>query len=111
MYEDITIEGYKATFKDEAKPHLLLDVRTEEEYAEFHIPGAVNIPLNELADRIDEVEDAAGENPIVTVCKTGVRSIMGAQTLYMAGLDETPIYNLEEGTKGWAQRRLPLESA
>ncbi|GAB4522769.1 MAG: hypothetical protein OHK0046_35780 [Anaerolineae bacterium] len=111
MYEDITVEAYKARFKDLNENHLLLDVRTPEEFDEFRIPGAVNIPLDELMDRADEVQALAGENPIVVVCKSGVRSIMGAQTLGAVGLADHVIYNLDTGTLGWARANLPLESS
>lgn len=43
----------------------LLDVRTPEEYRFSHAPGAVNIPLGELADRLDEVPR---DRPVITVC-------------------------------------------
>lgn len=44
---------------------LLLDVRTPEEYRFSHAPGAVNIPLRELPDRLDEVPRG---RPVITVC-------------------------------------------
>lgn len=109
MYENFSIEDYKAQFYDNETPHFLLDVRTVEEFEQARIPGAVNIPLDDLEDRLEEIEEAAGDNPIVLVCRTGVRSIMGAQKLYYAGLDEVRLINLDRGTMGWAQQGLPIE--
>lgn len=109
MYQDITVEAYKTAYKDRHTPHLLLDVRTTEEFHEARIPGAYHIPLDELQARIHEVSEHAGTTPIVVVCRSGVRSIMGAQILRMAGIQANEIFNLDTGTLGWAQHNLPLE--
>lgn len=109
IYEDLSVADYKSQFVDDNQAHFLLDVRTEAEYAEARIPGAVNIPLDELDEHIDRVTEAAGDNPIVVVCRTGMRSIMGAQVLRMGGLTDATIYNLDEGTMGWARNSWPLE--
>lgn len=109
MYENFSIENYKAQFVDESLVHFLLDVRTEEEFEQARIPGAVNIPLDDLENRIAEIEEAAGENPIVLVCRSGVRSVMGAQKLYYGGMDEHRLINLDSGVLGWAKQGLPLE--
>jgi rhodanese-related sulfurtransferase len=110
IYEDLTVDNYKTRFKDSAAAHLLLDVRTEEEYREARIPGAVNIPLDELYDRVDDVTQAAGDSPIVIVCRSGNRSIMAAQILRFGGLQGAAIYNLDTGTRGWADKQYPLEN-
>ena len=106
MYEDLTIEDYQEQFASNGSAdYLLLDVREVDEFAEARIPGAVNLPLSELQLRLDEVDDT---RPIVLVCRTGVRSAMAAQFMIANGYDE--LYNLRDGTKGWAERGLPLES-
>ena len=109
MYEDLSVEDYKARFKDGEEAHLLLDVRTVKEFEEARIADALNIPLDELQERTAEVTDAAGDNPIVLVCRSGVRSIMGAQMLRYAGLKDLHLYNLDSGVMGWAQNGYPLE--
>lgn len=108
-YENLTVEAYKTQFRDTHQAHLLLDVRTPEEFHDYRIPGAVNIPLDELPDRLAEIASLAGQNPIVMVCKTGVRSIMGAQMLRYAGLQNIDLFNLDTGTRGWADKDFPLE--
>jgi|WetSurMetagenome_2_1015567.scaffolds.fasta_scaffold214784_2 phage shock protein E len=57
---------------------LLLDVRTSEEYAEGHIPGAVLLPYDELAAKFKEPDKG---RPIVVYCRTGRRSAIAADTL------------------------------
>ena len=50
---------------------VLLDVRTAEEYAEKHVDGAVNIPVNELEKRLGELPR---DRQIVVYCHTGARA-------------------------------------
>jgi rhodanese-related sulfurtransferase len=107
MYLSLEVDDYKQQFKDAGAGHLLLDVRTLEEYEEVRIPGAVNIPLDELSDRVAEVPT---DQPIVLVCRSGMRSIMGAQVLRYAGLNAVTLYNLEGGTKAWVSKGWQTES-
>jgi len=55
-----------------ARGALLLDVRTADEYNDQHIDGAVNIPLNQLRNRIGEISPV--ERPVVVYCRSGMRS-------------------------------------
>lgn len=107
QYIPLEVQDYKAQFRDNGKDHLLLDVRTIEEFEEAHIPGAVNIPLDELEDRAAEVP---ADKPIIVVCRTGRRSIFGAEILRYAGFKNIDIYNLEGGTVAWAQRGWQIDS-
>lgn len=110
-YEDIDVETYKTRFRDEDTPHVLVDVRTEEEFETIRIPGAINIPLDELQERVDDVVVTADGAPVVLVCQTGVRSIFAAQIIRFAGIrpDDLTLYNLDTGTMGWMRQRWPLE--
>jgi rhodanese-related sulfurtransferase len=105
-FEPLEVEDYHDQYYESA-PHFLLDVRTEEEFDEVRIPGAVNIPLNELGERVAEVPQDA---PIVLVCRSGVRSQYGAQVLRQAGFTDLQLYNLEGGTIAWARRGWPTET-
>ncbi|GAA1681349.1 MULTISPECIES: rhodanese-like domain-containing protein [Actinomycetes] len=60
----------------------ILDVREEAETAEGMIPGAVHIPLGQLASRLGELD--AGR-PVITVCASGNRSAHAAVDLLVAG--------------------------
>lgn len=67
---------------------LLLDVRTPAEFAERHVEGAVNIPVEEIAARVSEVEKLAGgdkNKPIVVYCKSGRRAAQAKKALMEAG--------------------------
>jgi rhodanese-related sulfurtransferase len=88
-------------------PVMLLDVRQPEEFSAppGHLPGAVNVPLGELADRTLDL--ARRKQPIVVVCKTDRRSARAAAELVAAGLEEVAV--LRGGTDGWHQRGLALE--
>ena len=61
---------------------VVLDVRTEEEYygSLGHINGSILIPINELEDRLDELNDYK-ENTIYVVCRSGNRSGFGKDIL------------------------------
>lgn len=62
----------------------LLDVRTPAEFAEGHIAGAVNIAVEELADRASELP-ADKTAPIIVYCRSGRRSAIAAATLIELG--------------------------
>ena len=106
MYTDISIDEFREKFQSgESGDCQFIDVREDDEYAEGHIPGAINIPLSEFPARIDEISE---ERSVVLVCNTGRRSSQAA--LFMAGMGYEDIYNLEDGTKGWLQRGYPVAS-
>lgn len=62
---------------------LLLDVRTEEEYAEGHIPGSLNLPLSRLANAGHMIPEH--NTPIYVHCLSGARSRQGAAVLKRMG--------------------------
>jgi rhodanese-related sulfurtransferase len=70
-----------------------------------HLPGAVNMPLGELAYHRSEL--TARKQPIVVVCKTDRRSARAASELLAAGLYDVAV--LRGGTDGWHQQGLALE--
>ena len=79
----------------------LLDVRTDGEWAEGRIAGSLHIPMDQLMQRLDEVEDR-----VVCVCAVGARSARVAQFLNAQGRDAV---NLDGGLHAWASSGLPLE--
>ena len=56
----------------------ILDVRTREEFSDNHYPGAINIPLNELQQRLSEIK--VMKQPIVAYCRSGNRSEMAVSS-------------------------------
>lgn len=83
--------------------HLLLDVRTPEEFATGHIHGAVNIPVQSLPDRLNEVPR---DEPIVVYCHSGNRS--GQAALFLDQSGYTQIYDLG-GINTWEKQGYPIE--
>jgi len=80
---------------------VLLDVRTESEFTAYHIPGAVHIPIDELAFRHRELDPAAFT---VVVCEHGVRSSIS--THYLRSMGFSACVNMQQGMSGW---RGPVE--
>ena len=76
---------------------ILLDVRTEAEFAEGHIAGAQQLAVEELLDRTGELP-ADKNTPIVIYCRSGRRSALAAEQL--AGLGYTTLYDLG-GITSW----------
>jgi phage shock protein E len=70
-------------------PFTIIDVRTPQEYARGHVPGALNIPFEEMPVRIKEVSDMP--RPIITYCRSGNQSSAAISYLKEQGLDH--VYN------------------
>lgn len=84
---------------------VILDVRTPEEFAAGHVPGAINIPYAHLPVRISEIADAADKD-IVVYCEVGVRAEEGAARLRESGF--TRLLHLDGDMKAWQQSKRPL---
>lgn len=67
-----------------AEPALIVDVRTPEEFATGHYPGAINIPHDGIVDGIRQLS-IADSHPIVLYCRTGNRSGQAEQALAAEG--------------------------
>ena len=75
---------------------IIVDVRTQQEYMQTHIPGAINIPLDSLADKTSELSNT---DLIVTTCgKGGGRSAEATRILTSKGLNSRWLCG---GTFGW----------
>ena len=85
---------------------VVIDVRTPEEYAAGHVPGAVNIPFDQVAQRIAEVEAPHG---VALYCMVGPRARMGESALLAAGY--ASVFHLEGGLAAWQAAGLPVERA
>ncbi len=82
-----------------------LDVRTVEEWNEYHIPNATLIPLDELPNRLDEVPR---DREIVVVCRSGNRSQVGRDILLDAGFPR--VTSMAGGVKTWRSAGYPVVS-
>ncbi|MFL7868724.1 MAG: rhodanese-like domain-containing protein [Anaerolineales bacterium] len=82
----------------------VLDVRTPEEWNEFHAPNTTLIPLDELASRINELPK---DQPILVVCRSGNRSQTGRDILVQAGFNATSMVG---GLNAWRDSGYPVVS-
>ena len=80
----------------------LLDVRTPEEWAEYHVPNTTHIPLDELDKRLDELPR---DQEIVVVCRSGNRSQQGRDILLDAGFSQ--VTSMAGGLKEWRAAGYP----
>jgi rhodanese-related sulfurtransferase len=80
---------------------IIIDVRSQVEFSEKHIPGAINIPLSELEYRSKELSK---DSIIITTCgKVGGRSAQGAELLKQLGFSNASY--LCGGTFGWYEKQ------
>jgi hypothetical protein len=94
--EDITIDELKARM-DQGEALHIVDVREEYEFDEFNI-GAQLIPLGELSDRLDEIEDLK-EAELIVHCRSGARSGRAKEYLESEGFSK--VRNLIGGMLAW----------
>ena len=84
---------------------VVLDVRTPEEFAAGHLPGAINIPHTELAARVAEL-DGARDRDIVVYCRTGKRSAQALDVLEQSGFRR--LFHLEGDYTRWSEEKRPV---
>jgi rhodanese-related sulfurtransferase len=85
---------------------LILDVRSEEEYAEGHIAGALNIPHDQLGDRLSEI-GAAKTDEIVVLCRSGYRARIAEKLLIETGYSD--VRDLDGHMNTWQSGGYPIE--
>ena len=103
--EDIAPVRLAEMLKDaegQAAP-FVLDVREPWEFAQGHVPGAVNVPLGQLPARVRELDPQA---PVAVICAHGNRSQSAAALLGQKGFQK--VYNVLGGTVGWQQAGLEI---
>ena len=85
---------------------LIVDVRNQSEVAEvsFDVPNYMNIPLNELENRINEIPK---DKEIVMVCRNGEKSLKTTYFLMNAGYEN--VYNMHDGIIKWATKGFPTK--
>lgn len=84
---------------------VLLDVRTTEEFAQGHIPNAINIPHKALESRLAELS-AAKDSQVVIYCRSGRRAEVARKILAANGF--TQLDHLMGDFNGWASNGLPI---
>lgn len=86
----------------------IVDVREGDEFdgPMGRVPGAIRIPLGDLAARADELSK---DRPVVTVCRAGARSAQATAILKKAGFEK--VANMAGGILRWRAQQLPTEGA
>lgn len=78
--------GPKVDYKELiANGAIVLDVRSKGEFASGHVPGSINIPVNELDRHLKKFKDK--KKPIITCCASGMRSASAKGILGAAGFE------------------------
>lgn len=80
----------------------LVDVREVDEYAAGHVPGAINIPMSQITERLGELPEGSFD----VICQSGGRSARVSEYLEAQGHDVT---NIDGGTGGWIALGKPVE--
>ena len=98
MVQDLSPEELKAQWDAGAQPQVL-DVREAWELEISSLPGVRHIPMNEVPERLGELETG---QPLVVMCRSGARSLRVAQYLEQRGFAH--VSNLSGGILAWGER-------
>ena len=101
-YGDVTVEQAKQLIEEKSNL-VILDVRTVSEYDDSHIEGALNIPVQEIEGRLDEL---AKNDEILVYCRTGNRSFTAIEIMNAEGF--TKIYHMNHGITAWIDADYPV---
>jgi rhodanese-related sulfurtransferase len=82
----------------------VLDVRTPEEFASGHVPGAVNIPYDQVVSRLAEIPK---DKEVVLYCRSGRRAGLAAVELEKAGYEDLQL--MQGDMPAWEKAGLPVE--
>jgi rhodanese-related sulfurtransferase len=95
----------------------VIDVRTPVEFEAGHIPGAVNVPLDELKASLDDICAVLDDHDVVLVCRSGARAGQAQEVLQSAGLTSPAVLSggivdwektggaVNRGRQGWELER------
>jgi hydroxyacylglutathione hydrolase len=84
----------------------IIDVRNDQEYDTGHIPAALNISLDELASKYNQIPESDQEK--LLVCRSGGRSFVAATMLRSYGFKN--VMNLAGGMQAWSAKQLPVNT-
>ncbi|MHA1931393.1 MAG: FAD-dependent oxidoreductase, partial [Promethearchaeota archaeon] len=103
---NISNEELYERLETEDEPSLLIDVRTPQEYYSGHIKNTKMIPLGELLNNTDVINEYK-DKEIISICHSGSRSMMAAQILARVGFKD--IRNLTGGMMLWHRKGYPVK--
>ncbi len=111
-YERLTsaaknISPMQATRLQNDEEILVLDIRDEADFKRGHVINAVNMPLNQMEKRINEISKFKNK-PVIAVCETGMRSQRASKVLKKHGFET--LHNLGGGMGAWTKANMPVAS-
>lgn len=95
-FENVEPEEFSRMMRE---PHILIDIRSEEEYEEESILNAINIPLAELANFVETLREQSKDSAVLVYGSTGGVSATACDMLYREGYPY--VFNLLGGIKAW----------
>jgi rhodanese-related sulfurtransferase len=90
---------------DTKKNVTILDVRTQQEYAKAKIAGSLNLPVDQIAEKITNVLPDKKQT-IYVYCLSGSRSIHAVNTMKKLGYSD--VYDMQNGLLAWRIKKFPL---
>ncbi|MSQ11327.1 MAG: rhodanese-like domain-containing protein [Dehalococcoidia bacterium] len=100
---------FRISADEAAKMHgkpdvVVVDVRGADEYKAGHVKGALWIPVDDVLGRIDELPKG---KKLLFICAMGQRSGLACEMAAAMGLDSDHLYNIEDGTPAWLEKKYP----
>ena len=106
---EVSAKELHRLMQDGAQPGLqIIDVRSEQEFAASHIPGAINLPITRFRKNAVAALGLNNTQPVITICLSAHRSIPATRQLSGLGLD---CKQLQGGMLAWWKAGLPCIKA
>jgi len=99
--DQMTPTELKAQLENDDAP-CVLDVREPWELEVARLENTIDIPMNQLPEKVNELRDQLGTRTLIVMCHSGVRSAMAIQFLHQQGFER--VANLEGGIQGWSEQ-------
>jgi phage shock protein E len=85
---------------------MLIDVRAPSDFADGHIPGAINMPHENINDYLTELEGHK-DKPIIIYCQSGTQAKLAMK--FLKDLDFSEVMHLEDDMLGWNASQMPID--
>ncbi|AMJ75499.1 MULTISPECIES: rhodanese-like domain-containing protein [Alteromonas] len=85
---------------------MLIDVRSPSDFADGHIPGAINMPQENINDYLTELEGHK-DKPIIIYCQSGTQAKLAMK--FLKDLDFSEVMHLEGDMLGWNASQMPID--
>lgn len=100
---DVSIDDFVTA---QAKGAVIVDVRTDEEWSQGHVPGAIHVPVDQVDPGNNTIKTLNKDAPVYFICASGGRSARAADRMAAAGYHAL---NVLGGTNAWVEKGLPVE--